>query len=141
MTRIEFLKSLGLGGSAIFALTCAGGLVACSSTSSSPSAPQNVNFTLDLSSPANVALNTVGGYVYSGGVMVARTNSGVFIALSQYCTHAGTSVQYISSSDNVFCPNHGARFSKTGSVINGPATTGLQQYTVTQSGTILTIKS
>ncbi|MEQ1554751.1 MAG: Rieske (2Fe-2S) protein [Ferruginibacter sp.] len=140
MDRKEFLSALGLSAGAILLTTCLGG---CKKESDDDGgnviAPSNVNFNLDLSLPANAALNTAGGYVYANGVIVAKTTSGTIIAVSQACTHAGTSVQFVGSSNQFYCPNHGAKFNTTGGVTNGPATSALKQYAVTISGNIVTV--
>ena len=131
MDRKEFLSALGLSSGALIVTSC---LAACAknTTNSNVTAPI-VDFTLDLSSPANAALNNPGGYVYSGGVIVAKTTAGNIIAVSQACTHQGVDVIY-NSNNQFYCPSHGAAFSTTGAVINGPANTALKEYKVTVTG-------
>lgn len=133
MDRKEFLSMLGLSAGGLLLATCMGGC------KKSADAPANVNFTLDLSQPANASLSSAGGFVYSNGVIVAKTNSGSIIAVSAACTHEGTSVQYQAASSRFHCPNHGANFTETGTVINGPASTNLKQYTVNVNGNIITV--
>jgi cytochrome b6-f complex iron-sulfur subunit len=99
----------------------------------------DANFTLDLTDSANAALNNVGGFVHSSGVMVMHTGSSSFAAVAEKCTHQGCTVNY--SSNQVACPCHGSRFGTDGSVTTGPATKPLRRYTVTQNGNILTVKS
>jgi cytochrome b6-f complex iron-sulfur subunit len=104
--------------------------------------PTNVNFTLDLTNSANAALNTVGGYVYSNGVIVVRTSSSTFDALSSTCTHNGCTVGYNASRGNILCPCHGGTFNvSTGAVTGGPPPSVLTKYAATLSGNTLTIKS
>lgn len=95
------------------------------------------NFTLDLSSSANSALQNVGGYVIQGDVIVIKTSSG-YEALNLHCTHEGCTVSYNGSGFN--CPCHGGKFDSSGKPTGGPPKTNLQSYTVTQSGNTLTIK-
>ena len=137
MTRKEFLEQVSGGAGALLMLGCLGG---CHKTSTSPSSsaqgPSNVNFTIDVSTGPLV---NNGGYTYNGGVIVARTNSGSFIAVASACTHAGGTVQYSSSANNFLCPNHGAQFDTSGNVVSGPAPAALKKYTTTLNGHILTV--
>jgi cytochrome b6-f complex iron-sulfur subunit len=132
MDRKEFLTALGYSSGALIFAACLG---SCKKTNTdTTSAAPTVDFTLDLTQPANSALNTAGGYIYSNGVIVAKTTAGNIIAVSQACTHQGTSVQFQGANDRFYCPNHGATFSTTGSVTNGPASSSLKQYAVTITG-------
>ena len=142
MDRKDFLSALGYTSGALLFTSCLAGCAknAASSPTPTPTPPQAVNFNLDLSLPANSALNSPGGYVYSNNVIVAKTAAGVLIAVSQACTHQGISVQYVNDKNQFYCPNHGSNFKDSGAVINGPANTPLKQYTVTVAGNIATIK-
>lgn len=133
INRLEFLRQLGLSGSALVAFYCAGTLSSCSKNSPTPAAPLTADITLDLTSPTYSGLTTIGGYAYSGSILVAHIKDGSYIALSKACTHEGSTVQYVASSNYVYCPNHGARFSTTGAVTQGPASHALTQYKVTLS--------
>jgi cytochrome b6-f complex iron-sulfur subunit len=82
-----------------------------------------------------------GGYLVSQGIVVARTNSGTFIAVSASCTHEGTNVNYVASANDFLCPNHGAQFSSTGVVTRGPASTNLKQYNTSLTGNSLRVYS
>ncbi len=138
MNRKEFLSTLGLGAAAVACSYC---LNACKPLDSPITAPTNVDFTLDLTASANASLKTNGGYIYNGGVIVARTMNGTYVALSQLCTHAGGTVQYVLNTNTFYCPNHGSSFSANGSVINGPATSPLATYHTSLSGTSLRVYS
>jgi cytochrome b6-f complex iron-sulfur subunit len=138
MDRKEFLSTLGLGAAALACSYCLNG---CKPLDNPITAPTNVDFTLDLTSPANAALNTNGGYLYQGGVIVARTASGTYVALSQTCTHAGSTVQYVEGSNRFYCPSHGSNFGTDGSVVNGPASSPLARYITTLTGTSLRVHS
>ncbi len=137
MDRKDFIKNcLGL---CALSMVPIGVLDSCTKTST---APTNVNFTLDISSAANTALNTVGGYIVSNGVLVIRYNATTFEAYSGACTHEGQQLVYQSSNLVIYCSRHGGTFSPTsGTVVSGPPPSALAKYTVTQSGNILTIKS
>ncbi len=119
-------------------------MAACSKSDSSiaPAAPiSTAGITLDLTSATYVGLKTIGGYAYTGNIIVAHVKDGSYIALSKVCTHQGTTVQYIAASDNIYCPNHGAMYSDTGAVTQGPAMSSLTQYkaTLSQNGQSLII--
>jgi cytochrome b6-f complex iron-sulfur subunit len=130
MDRKDFLLT-GCG------LCAAGGVLAY--LDSCNKGGSGINFTLDLTSPANSALNTVGGYVIqnSDNAIVIHTSSG-YNAFSLVCTHQGCIVGYNGS--QFVCPCHGGRYDSNGNVISGPPPSPLQKLTVTQSGNILTIK-
>jgi len=136
MKRDEFLKQLGTAA----LLTCAGcGLYAC--TSESDPSPINVDFTLDLSSSQYSALNTVGGSASANGIIIVRLSITEFTALSRACTHEGTAINYRKAEKDFLCPNHGARFSTAGAVLQGPATRSLTKYNTELTGSSLRIFS
>lgn len=141
MTRQEFLKLAGFGAAAAVALPAclAGGLVtSCREDDDAPIAPSNVDFTVDVSSGN---LSTNGGFLVKQGIVIARTNTGSFLAVSSACTHEGTGVNYNASANNFVCPNHNAEFSSTGTVTKGPATKNLTLYKTSLSGNTLRVYS
>lgn len=135
MDRKEFLKrtvimAVGVAGASAF-------LEACKKSSSQPSSSApSVDFTIDISTSQYNALQKNGGYVYDNNVIIARDNSGNFIALYDVCPHAGCTVQFDGSS-KFPCPCHGSLFDSSGNVINGPATSGLKKYNTSLSGNML----
>lgn len=137
MDRKEFLSQLGITGATVFMGACMAG---CSKDSPAP-APANVDFILSLTDPANAALTNAGGFVYKNNIIVARTQNNAYIAVSQACTHEGTNVQFQAGNNRFFCPNHGATFSTTGAVTNGPATKSLTSYSTQLTGSNLRIFS
>jgi cytochrome b6-f complex iron-sulfur subunit len=123
MHRSEFLKYMGAG----TLIACAGcSLVSCGSNDDPT--PTIVDFTLDLTLPANSALQNVGGSLSKDGVIIAKLSSTEFTAVSRACTHEGTNVNYRSTQQDFLCPNHGSAFDKNGSVKNGPAARALTKY-------------
>ena len=78
MDRKEFLSQLGLTSAAVFMGACMAG---CSKDGSTP-APTNVDFTINLSDPANAALGAAGGFIYKNNIIIARTQTNAYIALS-----------------------------------------------------------
>jgi cytochrome b6-f complex iron-sulfur subunit len=134
MERKEFLA---LVGTSIAAITIGSCLDGCKK-SKNENQP-TVDFTLDLNASANSALNTNGGYIYNQGVIVARTNLGTYIAVSQACTHEGVSVVYQASANDFYCSAHSSFFSPSGNVNSGPAKSALKQYSCTLTGTSLRV--
>ena len=137
MDRKEFLALIGVSAGAMVVARC---LQGCSSNGNAPGAPSNFTLNLDLTTPTYSALQTNGQYVYtSNGLIVARTLSGTFLAVSQYCTHQGTSVQYVSQRNDFYCQSHGSTFDASGNVTGGPAPSALKEYKTSLNGHILTV--
>ena len=77
-------------------------------------------------------------YEYPKGIQVVRldipaviqhTNEG-FIAISLVCTHLGCTVEGNEDGEGFTCPCHGSRYSKSGNVLEGPATKTLPRYRI-----------
>ena len=125
-------------------------ITGCGGSSTSPSdAPQlatvNANVAggaVALTIDANSPLNAVGGAALvqtsAGGFLVAQTSAGSFTALTATCTHEGCTVSGFQSSQYV-CPCHGSKYSTSGSVLQGPATTPLRSFTTRFANNVLTI--
>ena len=134
VSRRQFVIHGSLTGVAIL-------LAGCGLTNGGPTAPGSVNMMLTVSDYP--ALANIGGvaYVSSGNnpLAVVRTGSDTFDVVSRICPHQGGTV---SSNGNGFtCPNHGARFSDSGTWEGGQPTSSLTSYsTQYDAGTgILTI--
>ena len=134
MDRKEFLSALGLGSTALIAISC---LQACSKTDAASGT--GVDFTLDLTNGAYAALSNAGGYVTVQGVVVARTTNNSYLAVSAACPHDGVNVEYQGNQNQFFCPDHGSYFSSTGSRTAGPAQRGLTQYQTALTGNSLRV--
>ncbi|HLK00615.1 MAG TPA: Rieske (2Fe-2S) protein [Streptosporangiaceae bacterium] len=68
-------------------------------------------------------------------VVITQPRAGSFDAFSAVCTHQGCIVGTVSGG-TINCPCHGSKFSITdGSVVNGPATTGLAPVNIQLRGT------
>lgn len=140
MDRKEFFSKVLAGGGLLFLAPII--LNSCNKASDQllPSGDlPSGRLTLDLSNSANTALNTVGGFVYSGNIVIIRTSQTIYVALSRTCTHQGCTVSYNSSAKKLICPCHGAQFSTNGSVLQGPATRALTTYPATINGTSLIV--
>lgn len=143
MNRKEFFARAGFGAAAVLLPACIAGLSSsCSSDDSSSStpapAPTGIDFNVDVSSGT---LATNGGFMVTNRIVIARTLTGSFIAVSATCTHEGTNVNYNGSGNNFICPNHNSEFSSTGVVTKGPATSNLKQYNTSLSGNTLRVYS
>ena len=65
-----------------------------------------------------------------GEIMVVQPSAGSFAAFSVICNHAGCAVSRATATA-IICTCHGSEFSTaTGSVIQGPATQALMQYSI-----------
>lgn len=97
-----------------------------------------IQVTVDASSPlaSTGALALVTSSL--GSVLVARTGSDTFTALSATCTHQGCAITGFSGASFV-CPCHGSQFDANGRVLNGPATRSLQQFNTQFANGVLTI--
>jgi Rieske Fe-S protein len=140
MERRKFFRNFAVGGSLL--LTAPVLFNSCSDDSTEDDNNNNNNTggnTVDLNDPAYAALKTVGGFAYKGDIIIIRSTDTVYLALSKVCTHSQCTVTYNSSTSELPCPCHGSKFTKEGAVVNGPATSPLKKYNVTQNGNILTI--
>lgn len=138
MDRKEFLSVFGMGAVAAVCTYCLGG---CKQQDNPIIAPTNVDFTLDLTNPAYAALRSSGGYLYNGGVIVAHTAAGTYVAVSQACTHQGTTVVYDPTGNQFYCQAHGSTFATSGAVTRGPAGSPLVAYKTTLTGNSLRVFS
>ncbi len=121
-------------------------LAACESTTVSST---GIQATLDIN--AQAALQTVGNSISqtfgqnNGGraVILIRSTTTDFIALSSVCTHEQCTVSKPQTAGgNIICSCHGAIFSpKDGSVLGGPAPSSLQRFQTAYDATtkVLTI--
>ncbi|MFV8376500.1 ubiquinol-cytochrome c reductase iron-sulfur subunit [Flavobacterium sp. LB1P71] len=151
MTRKEFFARVGFGAATVLLPACIAVLVtSCSSDDSNtggsgsstptptptPTPTASSNFTVDTSTGP---LATNGGFIVMKGIIIARTTTGTFLAVSSSCTHEGVTLGYDNSGNVFVCPRHNSQFTSTGTVISGPAPSNLKQYQTTLSGTTLTV--
>ena len=135
MERRKFIKSA----CAMCGLAVTPGILnSCSKPSTAAPA---ANFTVDLTNSKYAALKSPGGSININNIIIIRTGSSSYNALSAVCTHQGCTVSYEASYNELICPCHGGTYDINGNVVSGPPPSALYKYTVTQSGNILTIKS
>ena len=150
VTRKEFLLQLAVGSATLGASAAIASFLASCSV---PTDPQGTSLptssgtesgnkvTVDISSGSPLAQNGFAFVQFSGGsLLVARTDDGVYHAMTAICTHQACTInQFSSGSKEFICSCHGSRFSRTGAVTNGPAAVALKQYVTSVSGNQLII--
>lgn len=154
MDRKDFIEKVGLSGAAILIFGCMQSCSKDSDMTSSPNTPPNtsgtggggsastkVDFTIDISTSPYDVLKKEGGYiVYAAAkVIIAKIAGDAFIAVSSVCTHAGATLEYVSSTSKFYCSAHGSNFNQSGTVANGPASEALKQYKTSLDGTKLKV--
>ena len=76
----------------------------------------------------------VGSAVILGSVIIAQPTKGQFLAYSSACPHQGSMISKVDG-ETVTCTNHNSVFNiADGSVISGPAQTGLTEAKLKQDG-------
>jgi cytochrome b6-f complex iron-sulfur subunit len=150
-TRREFcsftVQTLSLGAVTALVSGCGGssstsasgvGTLPTLTTISGTIVNNTIALTIDSASP----LNNVGSaaLVNASGrsFLVSRTGQSSFTALTAICTHEGCTVS--NYQNEVYeCPCHGSQYSTSGSVLKGPASSPLRQFTTNFSNNVLTI--
>lgn len=137
MERRDFLSTLGVGAASVLVLGCLG---SCSKDENT--APEDVDFTLDLDDAENAALRETGGFVVRNSVVVARTITDTYAAATVVCAHEGQRrIIYNDIANEWNCDVHGARFNIDGSRKNNVASRNLKVYNTSLDGNILRIFS
>lgn len=99
-------------------------------------------FPVDITATGFTALQNVNGSVIVRvpgtsttfpSIIITRTSTTQFFAVTSQCTHAGCTVG-IFNGVSLNCPCHGSRFSPQGAVVLGPAAAPLQGYATTFDG-------
>lgn len=145
MERKDFIQKFAIGGSIL--LTAPVLLNSCSDDTDDVmddvdddnNGNDDDSITVDLTDDDYSDLGTVGGYAYTGNIIIIRSGDNSYLAFSKVCTHQGCTVTYNAAENELPCPCHGSVFSTSGAVLEGPASTSLKQYSVSKSGDILTI--
>jgi cytochrome b6-f complex iron-sulfur subunit len=145
VSRGQFIRQLGLSSAALMAYYCLGTTMMSSCSSSSDPAPSGGGnnstgtLRLDLADDANRNLRTVGGFMISGNILIARTSNEMVVALSKNCTHQGTELVFRSAQGDLFCNNHGSAFNTNGTVKVGPAATALRVFPANLNNNVVTV--
>jgi cytochrome b6-f complex iron-sulfur subunit len=143
MERKDFIEQVGMSGAALLVMGCFG---SCTKSSESgagntPNPNKPVDFTINISnSPFNVLQNAGGFYVdTANNVIIAKTSSGMLIAVSSLCTHQSVTLEFQGNNNRFYCPGHGSNFNTAGTVLNGPASAPLKAFKTALSGSLLRI--
>jgi len=126
MERSEFLKTLGTGTLAVCAVC---GMISCSDNDDpAPVGGGGIDLTINIEESPYTNLKNVGGSAYKDNIIIARTGSDTFVALSKVCTHAGQTVVYDHPNSRFVCNAHNSVFETNGSVVSGPANRSLAKF-------------
>ena len=148
MERKDFIEQVGLSAASVLIFGC---MQACSkSDSPTPAKPTGstnnnttkpVDFTIIITANPYTSLNTAGGFYIdkTNNIIIARTLTNEFIAVSSLCTHQQVTIDFEPSNNKFSCSAHGSVFSTTGAVLNGPAASPLKQYKTTLTGNSLRV--
>jgi Rieske Fe-S protein len=130
LSRRQLLVRAGLSAAALSSLA------ACGSDSSGSSAAPAAGG--PVSAPTSDIPVGSGKIFPDATTVVTQPVAGQYKAFSSICTHARCPVAEVTTTINCNC--HGSKFSITdGSVVDGPAPTGLPAKTATVSGSTVTV--
>lgn len=145
MERKEFIEQVGLSAASILVFGC---MQACSktggttqNTSNNSGGSTKIDFTINITIAPYNNLNSAGGFYVdnTNKIIIARTLSNEFIAVSSLCTHQQVTVDFQPNNNRFYCSAHGSAFNLTGAVTNGPANSALKQYKTLLTGSSLRI--
>jgi len=137
MERKEFLEKLGIGAAFVLTSTCLGG---CTRDEADP--PKEINFTIDLDEPKYEALQVFGSYVVEDLIVIARSNTGEYLAATLICSHESLSqITYSDREGAWYCTAHEALFTEEGEGLNANGSKGLTVYSTEQTDNLLRIFS
>ncbi len=139
MERKEFLNKVVIGSSLMFSASFIFNACSDDVDDLQDDIDNGNKIRVDLTNENFSELQTVGGFAYTGDIIVIRSGENSYLALSKICTHQSCTVTYNHSGNSLPCPCHGSLFSTTGAVLNGPAESNLKVYTVKKEGNVLTI--
>ena len=139
ISRHQFLRKMGLGGSALLAVYCGASLTSCDNEAATPATtPAAKSLIIDLSAKENEVLKANGGYIIKNDIVVAKTNLGTYVAVTVVCSHEGNKAISYQTSEFV-CSVHGARFDNAGKGLNVNGRNGITVYPTSVSGNTLTV--
>jgi nitrite reductase/ring-hydroxylating ferredoxin subunit len=137
MNRKEFLEKVGIGAAFVLTSTCLG---SCTRDEADP--PKDINFTIDLDDAKYEALQVFGSYVIEEQVVIARSNTGEYLAATLICSHEGLSqITYSDKEGAWYCTAHEALFTEEGEGLNANGSKGLTIYSTELTDNLLRIFS
>ena len=135
MNRRDLIRNIAAGTATLFIVPSF--VTSCEDDPEDPNTDPDT-LTIDLADNKYSSLTTTGGSHIEGSIIIINTGD-QFLALSSVCTHQGCEVSYNHGNSNLPCPCHGSVFNTTGAVLQGPASSPLRKYDVSQEGDTLTI--
>jgi cytochrome b6-f complex iron-sulfur subunit len=101
-------------------------------------AANTITLNIDASSPLSTVGNAALVNASGRSFLVARTGQNTFTALTAVCTHEGCIVSTFQT-QTFECPCHGSQYNTSGSVLRGPATRALTQFSTNFTNNVLTV--
>jgi nitrite reductase/ring-hydroxylating ferredoxin subunit len=87
-------------------------------------------------------LNNFGSYIIENQVVIARSNTGEYLAATLICSHEQLSqITYSDTEGAWLCTAHGALFKEDGEGINANGSKGLQIFSTEVNGDLLRVFS
>jgi cytochrome b6-f complex iron-sulfur subunit len=110
-------------------------------TGSNNNTAKPIDYTINITTNPYTSLNTAGGFYVdkTNNIIIARTLTNEYIAVSSICTHQQVTVDFQASNNRFYCSAHGSAFFTNGAVLNGPADVALKQYKTTLTGSNLRV--
>ncbi len=139
MNRRDLIRNIAAGTATLFVVPSF--VTSCEDDPEDPNPNPGPNpdiLSIDLADNKYSSLTSVGGSYIEDSIIIINTGD-QFLALSSVCTHQGCIVSYDHGSNKLPCPCHGSVFNTTGAVLEGPASSPLKNYDISQEGDILTI--
>ena len=142
ISRLEFLKKMGLSGASLMAVYCGVTMSSCKNEDNATPAPTGKTATYDITTlkSGTIPLNAVGGYYVdaTNSIVIANTSDNKYVAVTLICTHAQNK-NIIYSTNKFMCTVHSATFNNSGKATSSVTSTDLRTYPVMQAGNILTV--
>ena len=139
ISRLEFLKKMGLSGASLMAVYCGVTMSSCKNEEATPATPTGKTATYDITTVKNGDLKNKGGFFVdnTNNIVIANTSDNGYVAVTLICTHQQNK-NIVYSTNKFMCTVHGATFDNNGKNLS-VAPSPLTVYKVTQAGNILTV--
>ena len=140
ISRLEFLKKMGLLGASLMAVYCGVTMSSCKNEDNAMPAPTGKTATYDITTVKNGDLKNKGGFFVdtANNIVIANTSDNGYVAVTLICTHAQNK-NIIYSTNKFMCTVHSATFNNSGKATSSVTSTDLRTYPVMQAGNILTV--
>jgi nitrite reductase/ring-hydroxylating ferredoxin subunit len=136
ISRHAFLKRMGFQGASLLAVYCSGFI--STSCSVEKGSGTDEDFTIDISKGKFKELSKTNGWIKVRNVVIARTGTDSFSAVTSICSHEGENQIIFRPAEGDFrCAAHGAEFDLAGNGKNKKGRKGLTLYQVKMQNSIL----